>query len=101
MNELNLYGTDLFGDEIKPRGRGPVAERFTFPPFTFRTSAFILFFVFTHQTVSASGLDQWLCAILLFANLFHHHQPALRAGDAASNSQQIPLRVNQIDAQVL
>jgi len=29
-----LYGRDLFGDVIKPKATGPVAERFTFPPFT-------------------------------------------------------------------
>lgn len=33
-NEFNVLGADLFGDEIKPKGRGPVAEKFTFPPFT-------------------------------------------------------------------
>lgn len=34
MTDLNLYGTDLLGDAIQPAGRGPVAERFTMPPFT-------------------------------------------------------------------
>lgn len=34
MRELSLYGSDLFGDDIKPEVSGPVAERFTFPPFT-------------------------------------------------------------------
>lgn len=34
MNGLALFGRDLFGDEIKPRASGPVAERFTLPPFT-------------------------------------------------------------------
>jgi hypothetical protein len=34
MTELALYGTDLFGETIKPRASGPVAERFTMPPFT-------------------------------------------------------------------
>ena len=31
---LALFGTDLFGDEIKPKQSGVVAERFTFPPFS-------------------------------------------------------------------
>jgi hypothetical protein len=31
---LELYGRDLFGEVIKPKASGPVAERFTFPPFT-------------------------------------------------------------------
>jgi hypothetical protein len=34
MNELPLYGYDLFGDPIKPRASGVVFQRFTFPPFT-------------------------------------------------------------------
>lgn len=34
MTELALFGTDLFGDAIKPKASGPVAERFTLPPFT-------------------------------------------------------------------
>jgi hypothetical protein len=34
MNELSLYGFDLFGDPIKPRASGVVAQRFTLPPFT-------------------------------------------------------------------
>ena len=34
MTELALYGTDLFGETIKPKASGPVAERFTLPPFT-------------------------------------------------------------------
>lgn len=34
MTELALFGTDLLGDIIKPKASGPVAERFTFPPFT-------------------------------------------------------------------
>lgn len=29
-----LYGTDLFGDVVKPKASGIVAERFTIPPFT-------------------------------------------------------------------
>lgn len=32
--QLALYGNDLFGDPIEPLGRGPVAKRFTFPPFS-------------------------------------------------------------------
>ena len=31
---LALYGHDLFGDVIKPPSRGPVADRFVFPPFS-------------------------------------------------------------------
>lgn len=31
---MNLYGTDLFGDKIKPKASGVIAERFTIPPFT-------------------------------------------------------------------
>lgn len=34
MSDPALYGTDLFGDVIKPPASGPVAERFLFPPFT-------------------------------------------------------------------
>lgn len=36
MNDINaaLNGTDLFGDPIKPKATGPVAERFGFPPFS-------------------------------------------------------------------
>jgi hypothetical protein len=34
VNDLALYGTDLFGEVIKPKASGPVAERFTIPPFT-------------------------------------------------------------------
>jgi DNA modification methylase len=34
MSELALYGTDLFGETIKPKASGPVAERFMMPPFT-------------------------------------------------------------------
>ena len=34
MNELALFGTDLFGEAIKPKASGPVADRFTLPPFT-------------------------------------------------------------------
>ena len=30
----DLFGTDLFGEAIKPKASGPVAERFTLPPFT-------------------------------------------------------------------
>lgn len=33
-NELALLGRDLFGEVIKRKATGPVAERFTFPPFT-------------------------------------------------------------------
>lgn len=33
-NEVALYGTDLFGEVIKPKASGPVAERFGMPPFT-------------------------------------------------------------------
>ena len=29
MTELALFGTDLFGEAIKPKASGPVAERFT------------------------------------------------------------------------
>lgn len=34
MDDLALYGKDLFGEVIKPKSSGPVAERFTIPPFT-------------------------------------------------------------------
>lgn len=34
MSNPSLFGVDLFGMAIKPKPRGPVAERFTFPPFT-------------------------------------------------------------------
>lgn len=34
MAEPALYGTDLFGEVIKPPSSGPVADRFLFPPFT-------------------------------------------------------------------
>jgi hypothetical protein len=34
MTEVALFGTDLFGEVIKPKASGPVAERFTLPPFT-------------------------------------------------------------------
>lgn len=34
MSELALFGHDLFGEVVKPKASGPVAERFTFPPFT-------------------------------------------------------------------
>jgi len=34
MDDLALFGTDLFGEIIKPKASGPVAERFTFPPFS-------------------------------------------------------------------
>jgi hypothetical protein len=30
----DLFGRDLFGNPIKPKASGPVAERFTFPPFS-------------------------------------------------------------------
>lgn len=33
-DDLNLFGRDLFGEAIKPKASGPVAQRFTFPPFT-------------------------------------------------------------------
>ena len=32
--ELALFGRDLFGDVVKPKASGPVAERFLFPPFS-------------------------------------------------------------------
>ncbi len=34
MAELAIFGNDLFGEVIKPKASGPVAERFTLPPFT-------------------------------------------------------------------
>jgi DNA modification methylase len=34
MSSFALYGVDLFGDTIKPKASGPVAERFTIAPFT-------------------------------------------------------------------
>ena len=34
MAEFALHGYDLFGEVVKPRASGPVAERFTLPPFT-------------------------------------------------------------------
>jgi DNA modification methylase len=34
MADFNLHGFDLFGDPIKPKASGIVAEKFTFPPFT-------------------------------------------------------------------
>ena len=34
MNDFALFGNDLFGEPIKPKASGPVAERFTLPPFT-------------------------------------------------------------------
>jgi 16S rRNA G966 N2-methylase RsmD len=34
MSEFALYGYDLFGEVVKPKASGPVAERFTLPPFT-------------------------------------------------------------------
>jgi len=36
MKDINaeLYGLDLFGEPIKPKASGPVAERFGFPPFS-------------------------------------------------------------------
>ena len=33
-NEFALFGRDLFGETVKPKASGPVAEKFTFPPFT-------------------------------------------------------------------
>ena len=32
--DLALFGRDLFGDVVKPKSRGPVADRFTWPPFS-------------------------------------------------------------------
>lgn len=34
MNDLALFGIDLFGDAIKPASKGPIFEKFTFPPFS-------------------------------------------------------------------
>ena len=34
MIEFALYGHDLFNEVVKPKASGPVAERFTLPPFT-------------------------------------------------------------------
>lgn len=34
MGEFALHGVDLFGEVVKPKSSGPVAERFTFPPFS-------------------------------------------------------------------
>lgn len=34
MAEFALHGHDLFGEVVKPKASGPVAERFTLPPFT-------------------------------------------------------------------
>jgi len=34
LAEFALFGKDLFGDAIKPKASGPVAELFTLPPFT-------------------------------------------------------------------
>ena len=34
MSEFALHGHDLFGEVVKPKASGPVAERFTLPPFT-------------------------------------------------------------------
>ena len=34
MTELALFGTDIFGEVIKPKASGPVAEKFGFPPFS-------------------------------------------------------------------
>lgn len=34
MSGPAIFGHDLFGEVVKPKPRGPVAERFTFPPFT-------------------------------------------------------------------
>ena len=34
MSELALFGRDLFGDIIKPKASGIVADRFTLPPFS-------------------------------------------------------------------
>ena len=36
MTEFALHGHDLFGEVVKPKASGPVAERFTLPPFTVR-----------------------------------------------------------------
>lgn len=34
MNDFSLHGHDLFGDAVKPKTNGPVADRFVIPPFT-------------------------------------------------------------------
>lgn len=34
MTNPAIFGHDLFGEVVKPKASGPVAERFTFPPFT-------------------------------------------------------------------
>jgi len=34
MSEFALHGHDLFGEVVKPKASGPVAERFVLPPFT-------------------------------------------------------------------
>lgn len=34
MSDFALHGVDLFGEKIKPKASGPLAERFTFPPFS-------------------------------------------------------------------
>lgn len=34
LTEPDLYGVDLFGDAMKPKSSGPIAERFVIPPFT-------------------------------------------------------------------
>lgn len=34
MTEFALHGHDLFGEAVKPKASGPVAERFTLQPFT-------------------------------------------------------------------
>lgn len=34
MEELALYGKDLFGETVKPKPRGKIAEAFTVPPFS-------------------------------------------------------------------
>ncbi len=34
MNNFNVLGQDMFGDEIKTKKQGPVSDRFVFPPFT-------------------------------------------------------------------
>lgn len=34
MEEPALYGHDLFGEVVRPKASGPVAERFTMPPFS-------------------------------------------------------------------
>ena len=36
MSAINqeLFGMNLFGEIVKPKSRGPVKDRFTFPPFS-------------------------------------------------------------------